>query len=301
VAKQLSQLALRSADAAAISLSGRLLAQTCHFMGDHATAKLLAERVLQHPPRRMPPAYISPVPRRVAMRIVLARILWIEGHPDQAAAMAEACVAQAAEHPFALTQALALAACPIALWRGDDLVARALVDRLMAHAARHPSAYWQSWPKGYDAVLRLRAAPATSTLPLAANVMERDCLGTLAEALAGADTIARVEQGTVGWCAPEILRAQGENALARGMPQAGSAAESKFLQSLDLARLQGALSWALRAASSLARLWHGQGRGSEAHRVLAEVHGRFTEGFATADLRAARSLLDELAPYANSR
>jgi len=55
-----------------------------------------------------------------------------------------------------------------------------------------------------------------------------------------------------------------------------------------------ALSWELRAATSLARLWHEQGRTTEARALLMPVYDRFTEGFDTADLRAARGLIDEL-------
>jgi predicted ATPase len=51
----------------------------------------------------------------------------------------------------------------------------------------------------------------------------------------------------------------------------------------------------LRAAVSLARLWHRQGKRREAHRVLAAAHASVTEGFDTADLRDAGRLLDELA------
>jgi predicted ATPase len=51
----------------------------------------------------------------------------------------------------------------------------------------------------------------------------------------------------------------------------------------------------LRAATSLARLWRDQARSNAAHELLAPVYGRFTEGFATADLKAAKRLLDELA------
>jgi predicted ATPase len=280
-AEQLGNLARSSADPAAITLSERLLAQTRHFMGDHAAAKVLAERVVYHAPIRMPPGYISPVPRRVAMRIVLARIAWLDGRLDQAVKIAEEAVEHASAHPFAFTQALALAACPIALWRGDQ-AARALVDRLMEHCARHPSDYWQSWPRSYDAVLTSREVPMIQTT----NAMELDCIATMGARLVGADTIARVEKGAVGWCAPEILRAQGENTP--------SAAESLYSRSLALARQQGALSWEMRTATSLARLWRGQDRRSEARNLVASTYARFSEGFDTADLRAAKSLLEEL-------
>ena len=300
-AERLSNLARTSTDADAIVLSERLLAQTRHFMGDHAAAKVLAERVLYHAPRRMPPGYISPVPRRVAMRIVLARIAWLDGRLDQAVRIAEEGVAQAFGHSFALTQALALAACPIALWRGDPC-ARALVDRLMEHCARHPSDYWQSWPQSYNAVLTSRgstapllpANEAPAPMIQTVNAMELDCLATMAAALVSAETVARVANGTVGWCAPEILRAQGDNTLKEGSNDAPSVAEAHYSRSLALARQQGALSWEMRTAISLARLWRGQDRVPAARRLVASTYARFSEGLDTADLRSAKALLEEL-------
>jgi hypothetical protein len=47
-------------------------------------------------------------------------------------------------------------------------------------------------------------------------------------------------------------------------------------------------------ATSLARLRHGQRKTSEAGKLLAAVHGRFTEGFDTTDLAAAKALLKTL-------
>jgi predicted ATPase len=72
------------------------------------------------------------------------------------------------------------------------------------------------------------------------------------------------------------------------------AAEHCFLAALDVAREQGALFWELRAALSLARLSVRQDRHDAANAILAPVYGRFTEGFATADLKAAKALLDDL-------
>jgi hypothetical protein len=46
---------------------------------------------------------------------------------------------------------------------------------------------------------------------------------------------------------------------------------------------------------SLSRLWQQQGKKKEAHRMLAEIYGWFTEGFDTKDLKEARALLSELA------
>jgi predicted ATPase len=71
-------------------------------------------------------------------------------------------------------------------------------------------------------------------------------------------------------------------------------AEDCFRQALDSARRHGALSWELRAATSLARLWRDQNRRAEALTLLQPVYDRFTEGFDTADLIEARLLLDGL-------
>jgi predicted ATPase len=92
-----------------------------------------------------------------------------------------------------------------------------------------------------------------------------------------------------------LLRIKGELLLSQGAPGATAAAEDHFRQALDWAHRQGALSWELRAASSLARLWRDQHRVKEARAVLGSVYARFTEGFETADLREARRLLEQLA------
>ncbi|MCZ6861711.1 MAG: hypothetical protein O7I42_15790, partial [Alphaproteobacteria bacterium] len=91
----------------------------------------------------------------------------------------------------------------------------------------------------------------------------------------------------------EICRLKGELLLAD--EDRRGEAEGCFEQALETARSQNAKSLELRAAGSLARLWNGQGKRSEAHDLLAPVYGWFTEGFETADLRAAKQLLDELA------
>ena len=70
--------------------------------------------------------------------------------------------------------------------------------------------------------------------------------------------------------------------------------KSCFLDALAVARDQGARTWELRAAMSMARLWRDQGKRNEARDLLAPVYGWFTEGFDTLDLKEAKSLLDEL-------
>jgi len=71
-------------------------------------------------------------------------------------------------------------------------------------------------------------------------------------------------------------------------------AQNALEQALRIARSQQAKSYELRAATSLARLWGEQGRRAEAHKLLASVYGWFTEGFDSADLNDAATLLSEL-------
>ena len=71
-------------------------------------------------------------------------------------------------------------------------------------------------------------------------------------------------------------------------------AEACFLQAIKIARKQQAKSLELRAVMSLSRLWQLQGKHHEAHQMLAEIYGWFTEGFDTKDLQEAKALLEEL-------
>jgi predicted ATPase len=90
----------------------------------------------------------------------------------------------------------------------------------------------------------------------------------------------------------ERPRGRGETERAAGGAPAD--AEARFQRALEISREQEARSLELRAATSLARLWDGQGRGVEARDLLAPVYGWFKEGFDTADLAEARSLLERL-------
>jgi predicted ATPase len=123
--------------------------------------------------------------------------------------------------------------------------------------------------------------------------------GRLDEALVALDDAMaadRKKSDGRGWYAPELLRFKGEVLLQQAAGQLALAAEDCFTQAAQIAREQDALFWELRIALSVARLKVSQGRQHEARAPLASVFLRFTEGFATADMLAARSLLDELPP-----
>jgi predicted ATPase len=114
-------------------------------------------------------------------------------------------------------------------------------------------------------------------------------LGQVAEAIAAVDKgLASADYGGEGVFHPELLRLKGEYLLRQAMGRPGVAAGQSFSAALRSAHRQGALALELRAALSLARLRVTEGRRSSARQILAPVYDRFTEGFGTADLRAAR-------------
>ena len=84
---------------------------------------------------------------------------------------------------------------------------------------------------------------------------------------------------------------KGETLLRRGLASDTVEAEKCFHRALDIARQQHAKSFELRAATSLARLWHAQARSQDAWSLLSGIYAWFTEGFETADLREARAVL----------
>jgi DNA-binding winged helix-turn-helix (wHTH) protein/predicted ATPase len=88
--------------------------------------------------------------------------------------------------------------------------------------------------------------------------------------------------------------ARGRKAVIKAEPTAARQAEACFNQSIKIARRQKANSWELRAVMSIARLYQQQSKQEEARTLLARTYSRFTEGFATTDLREAKALLDEL-------
>jgi predicted ATPase len=95
------------------------------------------------------------------------------------------------------------------------------------------------------------------------------------------------------WYESELYRLKGALLLQQS-PDNYVEVESCFAQAMTIARSQQAKSFELRTATSLARLWKQQGKRQEAHDLLAPVYGWFTEGFDTADLKDAKTLLNEL-------
>jgi predicted ATPase/DNA-binding winged helix-turn-helix (wHTH) protein len=297
----------------------RMIGVSLHYLGDQTKAQRHLEYVLTH--------YVAPAQRshairfqydqRVATRMMLARILWLQGFSDQALRMALDNVenARAIDHAMSLCYALE-AASLVALWAGDRSVAERSVAMLLEHSARHALTVWHARGRCLNGVLFIKHGDVGRGVELLRASLDElsetgfvphhtALLGTLAEGLSGVgqvsqgltvvdEALARSERDEELWCIAELSRIKGEIVLQIKAPKAAATAERLFRQSIEVARRQGALSWELRATMSLARLWRAQQRASQAHKLLAPVYRRFTEGFGTADLVAARAFLASL-------
>jgi tetratricopeptide (TPR) repeat protein len=294
----------------------RLLGVTHHVLGDQELARRHLESMLA---RYSAPADQSHRVRyqfdqRVAALSFLGQTLWIQGFADQAKRTIEAAVGEASSSGHAASRMYALynGACPVALLCGDLPLADRYIDLLSDVAAINDN--WQLWAEcsrgirliaGGDPLegTRVLRAGLSGMSPLAFQQRYASYLGALAvgeleigdldsAASAIEEALQQSYRNEDRWCVAELLRIRGDVAL-RG--ERGADAEALFEESLDWSVRQGALSWELRTATSLARLKQAQGRASEARARLRFVYDRFTEGFETADLRAARNLLKALA------
>src|SRR5262249_51157295 len=244
-------------------------------------------------------------------------VLWLRGYPDQALHTIHDALTQARAlaHIFTLAFALNHTAL-VRMFRREGQRAQEQAEASIAFATEQRIAQWLA----QGTVLR---GWALSTQGRAAEGCQQICQGMAAWRATGAELTrpwylaqlaeaywqaGQVQEGLQAlkealtlvhtteerWWEAELYRLQGELLLA-GSAAHTAQAESCYEQALDIAHRQQAKSLDLRAALSLGRLWQRQGKSHAAHQLLADVYQWFTEGFETADLKAARILLAELA------
>jgi predicted ATPase len=199
--------------------------------------------------------------------------------------------AQTSNHTISMCYTLTRAACPVALWVGDLAKAEHYVAMLLDYAAKLGMAVWLAEGRCFKGILVIRRGSVGTRLRFLRTALDElretgsalrytAYLGVMAEGLAGAGRIAegfaavneaieRSENNEERWCISELLRITGELILLENGPDAAPAAEGHFRQALNWAQRQGALSWELRAATSLARLWRDQHRTKKARELLA--------------------------------
>jgi predicted ATPase/DNA-binding winged helix-turn-helix (wHTH) protein len=294
-AEQFSSWAVNAPDQADRLIGVLMIGLSQHYLGDQTKARRHIECMLE--------GYRNPAPashtirffydQRELARAFLARVLWLQGFPDQAMRIARSIAENAgsANHAPTACNMLAMSACPIALLVGDSTAAENFLAILFDLCARPSLDIFAVLGRCIEGTLLINRSDSLEGLRRLRTGMEelRDngvnlhdmtFLGAVAEGLAATgrvaeglvsidEALARCSRTGELWCLAELLRIKGELVL-------------------------GTLAWELRCATSLARLWRDQARSKEGRALLASVYDRFTEGFATSDLRVAKVLIDEI-------
>lgn len=246
-------------------------------------------------------------------RIGLSRALWLRGFPTSAAHFSQRGIdfARRDGHPVTLCICL-IYGTEVFLWRGDEAIAEELIDELITVAESYSLVPYYACGLvrlGELLVAQRKAAAGIEHLRRARTILtaERNYIlfpaisrtltegllqeGRPQEALDVIDaTVANAERGSGTFELPDLLRTKAKTLLALSSRNS-TTAETLLTASLDLGRQQSSLAWQLRSAISLHHLWTEQGRAEAARGVLSNIYKRYTEGFETADLRAARTLL----------
>jgi predicted ATPase len=202
------------------------------------------------------------------------------------------------------------------LWTGDLPRANGLIDRLIAYAGQYsldPYHAVGTALSGALAIARNEAELGVGLLRTALKTLQKEqynvlmpevtgalaeCLqliGHFKEALHVIDgIIKRVTDSGATFYLAELIRIKAR--ILSCTRQSGCPLTVNCLnEAITIAREQSALALQLRVAIDLARLLAESGEREPARRIISPVYDRFREGFVTADLRAARKLIAELA------
>ncbi len=239
---------------------------------------------------------------------------WLLGYPDKALAHVKAATNLAAQLSHTLTTVITLGYGALVYWlRADHRTAAQVAEGVVTLCS-------EKGLPGYSLDGEVLLARAKIEQGEGPNILESlyqrlvsapramavsrhtSCACLLAEAygsagwpekgLAVLGSLSQEQRET--FFAPEVHRLEGE-LLVQAHAQAQDEAEQKFRYAIELARGRSELSLALRAATSLARLLEADSdKRADGRAVLAHTYERFTEGFETRDLRAAKTLLEKL-------
>jgi predicted ATPase/DNA-binding winged helix-turn-helix (wHTH) protein len=274
IAERFLECSASSSDPNERWMGHRLVGVSLHFLGELAQAEEHLQRMLDHyvvPPDHLDVLRFQFDPVLTA-RCFHARVRWLRGHADEALAIVEQVVidATAQGHALSLINSLGQGACLVALYSGDLATARRYLDLLLDFSTRHDIQLWHQWARCFEGALTVREGQVDKGLKLlraafTANPETRRLprylalLGELAHALTQAgeyreglttidEALLRSESVEERWCLPELLRLKGDILLAMDNAAAGVAL---YKRSIELAQMQGAVAWEMRAVKSL--------------------------------------------------
>lgn len=300
------------------------LGGTSLYLGDFCNARAHLEQVVAYEPEHQ--SVLDALYGQdylVRGLSLLAWVFWYMGSPSQALEQAHAAltVARKFSDPFSMALGLVFAAVTHQC-RHEPILTRECADAAIALSTEHGFPFWRAWgtilhgwalaeqgshKEGLGQMqLGLAAYQATG-----ANLARPYFLALLAQTHANAgqvqtalDVLAEsfVIAASTGerYYEAELHRLRGDlllqlpNAQAQ-VPAQRESAETCFQQAITIAQQQSAKSLELRAALSLARLWHQSGKTSQARQMLAEIRGAFAEGAESDDCQQATALLDAMA------
>jgi predicted ATPase len=318
LAEELHVLANRSDETPLQVVAHYAAGATSMWVGELVPAREnLREGVASYTPeQRSFPIYQVGQDPGVACRAYTGKTLWLLGYPDQALASIDDALALATElaHPFSQAFALNIASIGFQL-RRDGMAVYEHADAGVTLSTEQGFPHWAA----FSTILRgwaladlgqqeeglaqmrqglsdWRATGAELFVPYYLSLIA-GVYGDLAQVEAGLEALKEglevMERTGEDWWKAEMYRCTGSMLLLHTTPDV-TQAEICFEQALATAHQQQARSFELRAAIDLARLWQRQDKHDEACGLLAPVYAWFSEGFDTADLKDARSLLDEL-------
>jgi predicted ATPase/DNA-binding winged helix-turn-helix (wHTH) protein len=306
-----------AADGAAMALANSVLGRSLHFMGDHSGARAAFEESFQYWSSfpGTSELYLG-VDYYIWVGVGLARTLWLQGHPAQAAERMRETMRKAERRNQPTSLEFVLYWAPeLFLWMGDLQNAQEYADRLSAHLETHFLSHYLAVGRGYKGALAILRGDANGGVANLKGCLEQlrvtrykmhdtqfrlnlvqglMATGQSNEAIVViGETMGLTEANGDLLYMPEALRVKGNVLLSRPQRRPDDA-EICFSQSLEWSRRQGARSWELRTAIDLAALCAAQGQRDRARAILQPIFEQFVEGFDTADLKAAEHLLASL-------
>ena len=316
VAERVAEVARATSDPAGAILSEWMVGISYCLEGRQAAAQFHCERgfALAADLSEFNANYFG-VDHRVRALIALARASWLRGFPDRALGPMQRALDEAALQYDPTSRAVALVYTgSLFMWTGDLLSAREAIDQLIAHSSRYSSEVFAITGLALKGELAIACDEVENGVDLLRRSLpfirkEYYSVATIfGRALAaGLLKIGRIDEARVTvddaitWARDsgikielsELLRIKSHILMSQN--DRGQAM-SCLAEALEVARAQSALSFELRSTMDFSRLLLEAGQQDRARRSLSLVYDRFMEGFQTADLRAARALLECLQP-----